>query len=125
MHDNTITWWVLYRYTALANHLDGYPEGTHARGAVTESAKLWEPSIVRLLADLTTGSEPCAFCFERRLTACPGMKIHVTMERDRAETEAADLLHTATVELPGNMDWHTAMQTIKRKILARDVISQQ
>lgn len=120
LNGNMIQWWVLYRYTALANHLDGHPWGEAAA-----SATLWEPSIVRLLADLTTGSEPCVYCFERRLATCPGMKLHVAMERDRADLEAGDQLHTAMVELPDGLDWRLAMKAIKCLILSRGVISQQ
>lgn len=125
LKDNMIQWWVLYRYTELNNHLDGYPEGTIPRSEEADPAAIWEPSIVRLLADMTTGSEPCVFCFERRQATCPGMVLHVAMERDRAELEAGAVLHTAKVELPDGLDWRLAMRAIKRLILDRKVISQQ
>ncbi len=120
-----IQWWVLYRFTALSNYLDGYPETTLPRGSSADAVTLWEPSIVRLLADMTTGSEPCVFCFERQQVICPGMRMHVAIERDRAELEAGALLSTAVVELPEGLGWQLAMHAIKRLILTRKVISQQ
>ncbi|WET76879.1 hypothetical protein P3102_22510 [Amycolatopsis sp. QT-25] len=125
MNHNVIEWWVLYRYTELNNHLDGYPQGTVPRTEDPEPVTIWEPSIVRLLADMTTGSEPCVFCFERKQATCPGMALHVAMERDRAELEAGAELHTAKVKLPDGLDWRLAMLAIKRLILDRKVISQQ
>ncbi|MFC4080922.1 hypothetical protein [Amycolatopsis samaneae] len=84
----------------------------------------WEPVIVRLLADITNG-EPCAYCFERRLPKCPGITLHVAMERDRAECDTAELLNTAMFELPAEMGWFEAMSEIRHRLASDWAISDQ
>ncbi|MYW96020.1 hypothetical protein G3I59_36805 [Amycolatopsis rubida] len=125
MHDNMIEWWVLYRFAALGNFLDGYPEGTLPRVPADDAPSLWEPTIVRLMANFATDDEPCALCWERKQETCPGMKLHVAIERDRAELEAGALVSTAVVALPAGLGWDVAMLAVKRMIADRKVIPQQ
>lgn len=119
-----IQWWVLYRYAALGNFLDGYPEGAIPRVPIHGAASLWEPSIARLMADLTTSGGPCGYCIERQQARCPGMKLHVAVERERAELEAGALVSTAVVELPEGLGWRPALRTVKRLILERKFVHQ-
>lgn len=113
MHDNMTQWWVLYRFQPPHGHDERCPMGAPMR----------ELSIVRLLADLNTGSPSCVFCFARRQSTCPGMKLHVAMERERAEVDAGGLLSVAVVDLPGWMDWQLALRTVRTLILTQGIIS--
>lgn len=108
-----IQWWVLYRFAAANDHQDCHPA----------SVPVEELSIVRLLADVTTGGTPCAYCFARRQPTCPGMRLHVAMERERAELDASGLLQVAVIDLPEWMGWHLALSAIKTLILAQEIIS--
>jgi hypothetical protein len=113
LHSNMTQWWVLYRFTTVNDHSGCHPA----------SVPVQELSIVRLLADLTTDGTPCAYCFARRQPICPGMKMHVTVERERAELDASGLLQVAVIDLPDWMGWHLAMPVIKTLILAQEIIS--
>ncbi len=118
-----IQWWVLYRFTAVADHLGCHPANTALHGLTANAEPVRELSIVRLLADLTTGAAPCVYCFARRQSTCPGIKLHVTMEREQAELDVNGPLNVAVIDLPEWMDWQRALKAIKTLILAQEIIS--
>jgi len=115
-----IEWWVLYRPAALDDSLDGCPKGSFPRVS-TDRAPHLLPTIARLLANYTTGEKPCALCWKRKQSVCPGMKLHVAIERDTVELETGALLSTAVVRLPGGLGWEVAMLAIKWMIADRKV----
>lgn len=118
-----IQWWVLYRFTAVTDHLGCHPANSALHGLTADAEPVRELSIVRLLADLTTGAVPCVYCFARRQSTCPGIKLHVALEREQAELDVSGPLNVAVIDLPDWMDWKRAMRTIKTLILAQEIIS--
>ncbi len=101
-------WWVMYAYEDM---LDLYP-GPHSDAVIEALGETRRPTILRVLADLSSRGVPCAFCQPQTDKTCPGMEIHVSIGHDRMLTESGHMVRTGKVMVPAGASWDAAMKLI-------------